>query len=371
MMWAMIRKCFVPLCIFLLIFANQNLVHADRGLPGSPGFGIGGAIYLDGSHFQKALEAAAYLELDWVQVPLSWAALQPDPNLPPHYGRLDDLIRFAGQQNIAVLISLTGAPAWAKNELGPDPVKTAQFVSALAVRYPGTLKAVELFPGANTYDGWGAVPSAAGYVDMFRAVKMSLDSLNEPVLLVAAGVRQLTDRPLPGDINDLVFLQSLYALGVASLTPVISMQYSDLSSVPLAFPDSKDQHVLRHYEHVRRVMVENGQQNGLLWITRIRPPSGKIEVTDSANQDENLQSNWMSLAYIQLRSQLYLGVMIGQSLNPGPGGTGAGVLSMISNAGDQHPFYSVLREMISLNKTGSVSIMPGRAKEGNLLKQRP
>jgi hypothetical protein len=79
----------------------------------------------------------------------------------------------------------------------------------------------------------------------------------------------------------------------------------------------------------------------------------------------------MALAYLQLRTQLYIGTVFGQRLNPEPGGSGAGGFSLIGQTGETHPFYSVLHEMISLNRTGSVSLFPGKSKEGNLAKMRP
>lgn len=79
----------------------------------------------------------------------------------------------------------------------------------------------------------------------------------------------------------------------------------------------------------------------------------------------------MVLAYRQLRTQLYIGVTFGHSLNPAPGGSHGGSFSLIKPSGETHPFYSVLLEMISLDHTGSVSLLPGKSKEGNLAKMRP
>lgn len=85
----------------------------------------------------------------------------------------------------------------------------------------------------------------------------------------------------------------------------------------------------------------------------------------------NAQMNWLSQAYIQTRSQLYVGVTIGQSLNPEPEGEAEGVSSLLRSMGGRHPFYSVLREMISLNNAGGATIKPGKSKEGNFLKKQP
>jgi hypothetical protein len=365
------RNCLVLILIPFLIFSNPNNVQAVRGIPGSQEFGIGATINPDGPFMVQALEMAADLELDWLVVPVAWAAYQPGEGQAPQFQSLDAIMQLAAQRQISVMVSLKEAPFWAKDPKGPDPARTADFVAALVERYPGAIQAVELFPGANVRAGWGTQPSAQAYTSLFQAVASRLRDAGSHVLLVAAGLRPLPARSMPGDLSDLEFLQQLYALGANAFMPVISMQYDDVTGDTLAFPGEPDQRYLRHYEEIRRVMVANHHQTGLIWITRFGPPSGKIDVADSVYHDQNMQSNWMSLAYIQLRAQLYIGVAIGPSLNPEREGTGADVPSLISGTGVYHPFYSVLHEMISLNRDGSVSIMPGKAKDGGLAKKRP
>lgn len=370
-MLGMFRKCLVLLLIFELLFGSVENVQAARGIPGSPEFGIGAILYPDGPNIQQALAMASDLELDWIVIPVDWAAYQSNQGQIPQFQKLDIAMQFAAQQNIAVMVSLSKAPAWAQSPSGPNSAAVAQFISTLAQRYPDALRAVELFPGANTLTGWGAAPNAQAYASLLQAVGSQVHLVDPQVLLVAAGLRPLVASAEKGDINDLQFLQDLYAQGASSFMPVISMQYADLAGLPVAFPINQDERVLRHYEAVRQVMTANNHQSGLIWITRLSPPSGKIDASDSVFQDKNMQSNWMSLAYIQLRAQLYIGVTIGQSLNSNEGGTDVAVPSLISGSGEYHPFYSVLHEMISLNSIGSVSIKPGKPKEGNLPKKRP
>lgn len=369
----MMRRMLGNLLVMVLILALALpvTVEAARGVPGSADFGIGAAIHPDGAYLAEALEIAAPLDLDWISIPFVWSTSQPDPSQSPQVENLDRVMYFAGEHDVAVLISITSAPDWAKTQRGPNPEQTVQLITWLIQRYPETLQAVELFPGANTRDGWGAEADAQSYTALLAAAANSLRESGGQVLPVAGGLRPVVGNPSKGDVADLQFLKELYAQGVMAFMPVLSVQFTDLTGVPLSFPSSNGYPVLRHYEEIRRIMTANGHKNGLIWITRLCPPSGTIEASDSVYQDMNMQSNWLSLAYIQLRSQLYVGVTIGQSLNPESGGASAGFPSMLGGESRIHPFYSVLREMISLNKTGSVSIMPGKPKEGNLEKKRP
>ncbi len=313
MMLRSLRLGLVSLLLLTLALTKIGFAQATRGAPGALEFGIGAILYPQGPLVDDALDMAVDLDLDWMEVPVTWAVYQPNPAAPAQLESLDGIMRVAAQNQIAVLVSISGAPDWARTSRGPDPQSTVAFVQALVQRYPQAIQAVELFPGANTSVGWGSQPDAADYMALFSWVNTQIGSLGHPVTLVAAGL-QPVEKPTPaGDVNDLEFLQSLYKQGASRVMPVISVQYRDLTGDPLMFPDGSEQRVFRHYEEVRRVMSLNQHQNGLIWITHLSLPSGTISIPDSAFQDINAQSNWLSQAYIQTRSQLYVGVTIGQS----------------------------------------------------------
>ncbi len=371
------RLRFGLLCLLLLaqVLTSTGTAQGERGGPGIPEFGIGAILYPQGPLVDDALAMAADLKLDWVKVPVAWEMYQPRPVPLANLETLDKVMAFAAQHQISVLLSITRAPGWALTAQGPEPTQTAQFVAELVQRYPQTVQAVELFPGANTRAGWGSRPNAAAYYHMFASVDQKVQATGQPVFLVAAGLQPLATPAPAEDVDDLAFLKGLYEQGASQIMPVISVQYSELIGDPLTHPNGSgsnvEHRVFRHYEEIRRVMSENRHKNGLIWITHLSLSSGTISVSDSANNDNNMQSNWLSQAYIQTRAQLYIGVTIGQSLNPKPEETAEGVLSLLKSTGELHPFYSVLKEMVGLNTTGGASIKPGKAKEGNFLKIRP
>lgn len=365
------RHCLVILLMLAISLGTLSTVQAARGIPGSLEFGIGAAYYPGGPYQKQALAMAADLDPDWLYVPVSWSTFQAAAATPPRFEALDAVFKVAEENQIAVVASITDAPSWVQTAQGPDAAQAAQFVTALTRRYAKSLQAVELFPRANTAAGWGSPANPQAYFDLFRAVDASLRQNGSSVALVAAGLEPLSPKPSAGDMDDLVFLKSLYAAGASQLMTVISLQYTHLSGDPLQFPNGSDPRVLRHYEDVREVMVESNHRNGTIWITHISQPSGKIEASGSDKTEEEWLVEWITQVYIQTRSQLYIGVTVGQSLNPKGEGTAAGVSSLLQGAGMVHPLYSELKEMISLNKAGSVTIKPARPKEGNFSKKRP
>lgn len=365
------RLCLIVPLLFVLTLTNLQVVEAARGTPGSAEFGFGAVLYADGSSVKEALSMATELELDWVSVPISWNAYQDSPNAQVNTGKLDEVMRVATQNKISVLVSITNPPAWAQTPQGPDATLAAQFALALYQRYPQAIQAIELFPGANTQAGWGSTPNPQAYMLLFKQVSDQMASVGAPVTLVAAGLRPLAVPPDTGDMDDLAFLKGLYAVGAAEHVKVISIQYGELTGEALTFPDGTEHRILRHYEEIRKEMVTNNHSKGMIWITRLSPPSGKIKASDSVYHDNTMQANWMSQIYIQTRSQLYIGVTIAQSLNPGLEGEAAGVPSLRQVDGTNHPFYAILHEMIRLNQSGDMIDKPGRSKEGQLLKKRP
>jgi hypothetical protein len=314
---------------------------------------------------------AVDLGLDWIRVPVAWKELQASRDGRIRLEMLDPIMQAAECSGIAVLVSVSDPPGWAVTASGPDPEQAARFLLGLARRYPAALRAVELFPGANTRQSWGAQPDPADYYALFQQVDRRLRGEAAQVLLVAAGLRPLPALPPAGGVDDLVYLRGLYRLGAARLMPVISLQFTELAGEPLLLPDEHERRVLRHYETVRQVMVENGHQSGLIWVTHLSPPSGTIRVADSEFRNSEAQARWLSQAYAQLRSQLYVGVAFLPSLNSKGEGTAEEVPSLSNDSGEPHPLYPVMHDMIRRNQAGSIVSRPGQAKEGSFTKMRP
>ncbi len=370
----MSRKMIKLGLILLILLASTQVAFgqalSSRGAPGSPEFGIGATLYPQGTAVKDALNLASTLGLDWLSVPVDWAASQPVSTTLPDLEFLDQIMQSAAKNHIAVMVSISNAPAWAKTSRGPDPAYTARFVLYLYRSYSEALQAVELFPGANTLAGWGSQPDPRAYYQLFKQVAEQARGPAPALWLVAAGLRPQEAHPLAGNMDDLEFLKGLYQQGASALMPVISLQYDALTGDPLRFPDGSERRIYRHYEEVRQVMVANQHQTGLIWITHLSLPSGTINPSDFAYQNLNAQASWLKQAYMQTRSQLYVGVTFGQSLNSEAEDTAAGAPGLLlPGSSGFHQFCSVLREIIALNKNGGAALQSGKPKEECFFKQ--
>lgn len=344
-------------------------VLAARGAPGSAEFGYGAHLNLNGLYTVEGVYLASDLQLDWLGLDLSWRSVAPKTG-SVDWSRLDPILEAASRSQLPVMISLTEAPEWALSAQGPNGDQTAQFITQLLKRYPKAVQAVELFPGSNTLQGWGRKPDSQAYMKLIATVKSALKKMNSQVRLVGGGLIPVaTDAGNQAqDINDATFLQSLYEKGLRDAVTIVSVQASELTGEPLQAPDKSENRVLRRYENIRQVMLNNGHESGLIWITHLCPPSGALNSEDQKYQDATAQSTWYSQAYTQLKSQLYIGVAFFSSLNPADTGSPA---SLIQIQGDYHPFYRSLRELISINRSDHSGSRPGRSKNQPLQKSAP
>jgi len=346
----------------LLIFPIQT-IQAVRGVPGSPDFGYGAWIHPQSTLSIEGVQLLGELPLDWVAVPLDWADVMPQISSSPKLDALDAVINNLTGRGAVVMLRLYNPPDWAKNEQGLNADITAQWLLWLTQRYQPTLRAVELIPAANTRQGWGTTPDPYQYANFFMQVKASLDSHGSDLLLIAGGLQPLTPASNSEDWDDLDFLQALYASGAKTWMPVLSIQMPVLSGDPARPASEEHPFALRHYEQVRQTMLNNDHAEGILWVTLINPPDGTIDIADQKYAQPVQQAEWLKQALIQMRSQLYMGVVFLPSLNPPPASNPFGnQIALLTGQQTFHPFFSALQAVIQQTNPTITSNRPGRPK---------
>jgi hypothetical protein len=343
-----ILSLFGIIVLFLSLTVTSRLVRAESGLPDSPKFGYGARLDLAGEEIYSAINAAANIKLDWIAIDFDWANQWPDGNISPDLNAINQVMLMAQQNQLSVMLSITHAPAWASTPAGPDAAITAYLVTSLAGLYPGTLLAVELFPGANTTQGWGASPNPNAYLNLLQTTSAAIQAAGQSVVLVAAGLTPLGPNPPSGDIDDLIFLESLYNAGAKASMPIVGIRLPDITGNPMLAPTPEEHRCLRHFEEVRLVMLNNKHRNGLIWITSFAWPNGTIQKSDIIYQTPEEETRWLNQAYQILEAQLYMGVAFFQQLNPpnptyGPPTTASLIRSDLS----LHPAFTNLGHIIS------------------------
>jgi len=329
-----IMRAIIPLtgCVVVLLFLAgfPSTAMAQDGLPGEPGFGYGACLDLEGHHIPTAIQIADNYGLDWITIDFDWANYWPNADTSPNWTALDQAIGYIEDSRLAVMLSITNAPNWAFDSTGPSEIWTSELAVMLARRYPEKLLALEIFPAANTFPGWGTTPNPQSYARLLKAVSNSLANHGFDRPIIIAGID-----PSAGKSDALNFLLDLYDEGSMSYSPVVSLRLPALAYSPLTPPEDVSNHTLRFYEEARQVMLDNGHQDGLIWITRFDWDPGQI----SAEYDQTI---WLQQAYLTMRSQLYIGVASFYCLNDPLAPT-----TLLSSDGDATSAFDALGGLIA------------------------
>jgi hypothetical protein len=338
----------IGVTITAVLFHPINVLAAI-GTPDSTQFGYGARLDPLGQGTGLALKASTSVGLDWIGIDLDWSHFWPQETANPNLDPIDVVMKDARNYGLNVMLSIYNAPAWAKAASGPDPDKTARLVSILASRYSRNSLSIELFPAANTIQGWGAAPDPKAYTTLLKTTWKALHASGSKVTLVAAGLQPLSPGHDPRDVDDTAFLSGLYEAGAASLMPVVSLRLMGLSSDVMSAPDASSPNVLRRYETIRQVMLTHRHTNGIIWITAFTWPARGATSTSE-------QSRWIRQAYNLLRAQLYIGVAFFDRLNPPADGYSAPnnqyLLQIEAQKIRLHPALDALGILITLDRSG-------------------
>lgn len=300
-----LSKWIIPgLMIFLLVLVvKPALAHGpDRELNR---FGYGIRLNPSDPQFGEAVERANRLQFDWVAVDYRWAAHQPHPDQDHACGELSQAMDAADRSGLSVMISITEAPVWALTGAGPSADKTVQLVQRLTGCYPGVIKALELFPGPNTKGGWGAEPDPGDYGLFFSEIQQTLSAAEPELMLITGGLVPVDQFRAPDHVSDDEFLDRLYRGNYVGDQAFIGIRLPELSETrEEENQDSAEAADIRHYEQIRKVMLENDHREGLIWITGFANPRG----LDPLSQEEDREkiSRWLQETYLLIRSQLYI-----------------------------------------------------------------
>jgi hypothetical protein len=357
-----LKVSLILICLISLLITWMQPAKATHNILTTTKFAYGARIDPWGEQVDFALKSFSSSGLDWLGIDFDWKKYWSDRDASLDLSRLDQVMSYANEHNILVLFSITNPPAWVITESGPDPIITTGLVAQLVRLYPDTLMAVELFPSANTQQGWGSKPNPRAYTGLLQNVAEMLRATGTNTVLVAAGLTPIASQNNPGDMDDLKFLKQLYLYGAANNMPIIGIRFLALSGDPLDAPWGANSFVVRHYELIRNEMLEHNHAEGRIWITGFGFPAmavseAPIQVDRLKGEPSalaNFRSRWLNQAFYVMKSQLYLGAAFFNCLNPPAVDLRQDEQCLIQDQDGQaslHPAFSDLSRMISLENS--------------------
>lgn len=262
----------------------------------------------------------------------------------------DLVVNHARAQGLTIIARLGLTPDWARP---PDTPLTyldadgyapfAAFAAAFAERYAGAVDYIIVGNEPNLSYEWGYRPATAvDYVNLLAVVYPAVKQAN-PAMTVLAGALAPTLEPAgsPWGLNDLIFLDEMYAAGAADFFDGLAVHPYGLSFPPEASPEPNVLN-FRRVELMREVMVKHGDEATDIFITetgwndhprwtRAVRPAQRIQYTlDAVSYAED---NW---PYVQL-------VGLWAFRTPGPAYSYADYFMLVTPEFVPRPIYNALQ----------------------------
>ncbi|VAW31710.1 hypothetical protein MNBD_CHLOROFLEXI01-5304 [hydrothermal vent metagenome] len=193
--------------------------------------------------------------------------------------KYDNIVDLAESYDIEIIARLSNPPAWSR-KLSVDVTGSVappdnyddfgDFAAAVAERYNGRIRYYQLWNEPNGNEEWGKNQpvSPEQYTDLLCNAYRRIKAV-DPSAVVLAGALTPTVAINDSNMNDLIFLERMYAAGAGECFDVMSAQGYGLWSGAL---DQRLRPTVMNYPHnlyLRDVMVRRGDANKPIWISEM------------------------------------------------------------------------------------------------------
>lgn len=199
------------------------------------------------------------------------------PDAIDAWAKYDDIVERAANHDIEIIARLGNPPAWTRvmtDTIGthapPDNFEDyGDFVAAVVERYRGQIRYFQLWNEPNIYPEWGEQPvDPEAYTELLCTGYQRAKAANPDAVIIAGALSptvSLSDR----DLNDLIFLQRMYAAGAGDCFDIFSAQGYGLWSGPT---DMRLRPTVINYPHnlfLRDIMTHYGDAELPIWISEM------------------------------------------------------------------------------------------------------
>jgi len=231
-----------------------------------------------------AIAAIKAMGFNWVKVQIPWKNYEGSPgerNVP------EDIVNDLSGAGLKVLLSIVKAPDWARpantdrSVEGPpaDPQTYANYVSTVASRLKGRVHAIEVWNEQNLWYEWGREPLDPGrYVTLLCRAYQAIKAVDPNIVVVAGALTPTGVNDGATAIDDVVYLQRMYAAGAKNCFDAVGAHPSGYNNPPDAkfgYNNPTEPSFKNHpsfffrdtMERYRQVMVANGDAGKRIWPT--------------------------------------------------------------------------------------------------------
>ena len=387
-----------------VIYSGQTLIVPGEGAPALPtiapteeavatseatpepvamdaGFGYGLYVYANPDNAVPIATSAVDLGVQWVRLDLRWRDYEPTDGAV-NFDSLDATLQPFFDGGLKVLLFVSSAPDWARistDESGPPDnfQNYARFVGQVAERYAGRVAAYEIWTEPNLRREWNSsvhTISAESYIDLLQQSYVAIKAVDPGATVVSAGLAPTGFNDGVNAINDRLFLQALYQIGLADVSDAIGAHPGGWANPPDSLCCSPAVGIETHFEDpsfyfletlndYRDIMLAAGDGNTPIWVTEFgwgtsedteAPSAIYVYVTYTSLAE---QAIYTPRAFSLGQELGYIGPMFVNNLNGcqgEPGNADVCYYSLIGPTGAARPVYNAV---LALDKTLAEPVM--------------
>ncbi len=214
----------------------------------------------------------------WVRQRLDWATLEPTPGNYA-WATSDAIVQDILAVDLVPVIVLDGSPAWARAPQDRPPTDNpfappaafqdfARVAAAVAGRYRDQLTFYQIWDEPNIAPHWGnRLIEPVAYAQLLRVTATAIRNADPDATIVSAALAPTRDRGHTA-IDEVAYLQRLYAAGAAPYFDVLAIQPFGFGTAPTDPRIGVDHLNFGRAHLIRQTMVASGDGATPIWAVR-------------------------------------------------------------------------------------------------------
>jgi hypothetical protein len=228
---------------------------------------------------ERTVRMAREAGIGWARQEFIWAEIEPEPGVF-NWTKYDEIVSLLSENNIQVIARLDRPPSWARTRASatgssgpPDNFEAyGDFVEAFARHFKDRIYYFQIWNEPNLAREWNDAPiDPSRYTELLKIAYERAKAVDPNIQILSAPLAiTLGETFTPGstqyrNMNDLQFLEEMYAAGAKDYFDILSANAFGLGSAPEDEPNPGK----LNYQRVlleREVMEKFGDGDKAIWI---------------------------------------------------------------------------------------------------------
>ncbi|MBI4675695.1 MAG: beta-galactosidase [Chloroflexi bacterium] len=195
---------------------------------------------------ERTVQMAREAGIGWARQEFIWAEIEPEPG-SFNWAKYDDIVELLRRNNIQIIARLDRPPAWARSHASatgssgpPDDLEAyGKFVRAFAEHFRDRIYYFQIWNEPNLGREWNDAPiDPAAYTNLLKIAYQNAHAVDPDIRILSAPLAiTLGEAFTPNstqyrNMNDLQFLEEMYAAGAKDYFDILSANAFGLGSAP-------------------------------------------------------------------------------------------------------------------------------------------